>query len=314
MKIIHLSDLHFSTIFKESNLNKIDFALRTILADDWDHIVITGDLTDNAEPGDFSQLRDLFSSYGLLDSTKLSLVIGNHDIFGGIQTAEDILSFPERCKTTDYDLKICEFAEYYKETFNNCVYQSENIFPYAKIVGDVLFVAINTIARYSRIKNPFASNGEVDLNQFAEIDTILGKYGPKVKSRIILSHHHFNKLKTASPGSTSGIWQNIEKQTMKLRKKKRMFKLFNMHNVDLVLHGHVHENTLYKRKDINFLNGGSSIKGSHNNFVKLNIIDTDNNTLNTLVYNAKTAELVKLIPLSDNLLTDNTVPAIYQYN
>jgi 3',5'-cyclic AMP phosphodiesterase CpdA len=314
MKIIHLSDLHLSTIFKESNLHKIDFALRTILAGEWDHIVITGDLTDNAEPNDFSQLRELFGSYGLLDPKKLSLVIGNHDIFGGIQTAEDILSFPERCKTTDYDLKICEFAEYFRETFANCIYQSENIFPYAKIIDDVLFVAINTIAKYSKIKNPFASNGEVDINQFTETDEILSKYGANAKTRIILSHHHFNKLKTTSPGSASGIWQNIEKQTMKLRKKKRLFRLFNMYNVDLVLHGHVHENVVYKRKSINFLNAGSSIKTSHNNHIKINVIDTDKRTLNTIIYNAKTAELVKTVPLSEEPVLNPSSRPVLNFN
>jgi 3',5'-cyclic-AMP phosphodiesterase len=312
MKIIHLSDFHLSTFFRNSNLDKIEFLLQTVLKGEWDHIVITGDLTDNADPNDFAALRNIFDTYNLLDSKKLSLVIGNHDIFGGVQTAEDILIFPERCSLTDYDLKVCEFAEYFKETFNNCVYKSENIFPYAKIINDVLLIGTNTISRYSRLKNPFASNGEIDLKQFTEINDILELFGSIVKSKIILAHHHFNKIKAAIPGSTSGIWQNIEKQTMKLRKKKRLFNLFNKHQVDLVLHGHVHENKSYTRKEINFLNAGASVKGDGKKLVRINTIETTTGSAHIYTYNTETSEFISL---TSALNSDDSaimpVPIIY---
>jgi 3',5'-cyclic AMP phosphodiesterase CpdA len=297
MKIIHLSDFHLSTVFRDSNLDKIKFLFDKIHELEWDHIVVTGDLTDNADANDFKILRNIFESYNLLDPQKLSLVIGNHDIFGGIQTAEDILTFPEKCRVTDYDLRICEFAEYFKETFSNCVYNSENIFPYAKLIDDVLIIGMNTIARYSKLKNPFASNGEVDLQQFTELDDILQLFGHLAKSKIILTHHHFSKIKAAIPGSTTGIWQNIEKQTMKLRKKKRLLKFFNRYNVDLVMHGHLHENKVYTRKGINFINAGASVKGNGAKLVRINSIDTITGVVNIFVYNTETSEFINIIPV-----------------
>ena len=94
MKIAHISDLHFSTFFKDSNLKSIKYLIKYILQTKADHIVITGDLTDNACSKDFEILRSLFRSYDILRGDRLSVVIGNHDIFGGLQTPEDILSFP----------------------------------------------------------------------------------------------------------------------------------------------------------------------------------------------------------------------------
>ena len=81
MKIAHISDLHLNTIYSYSLENKAD------------HLVITGDLTDNASEKDFEILRNLFRKNGLLNSERLSLVIGNHDIFGGLQSAEEIFFF-----------------------------------------------------------------------------------------------------------------------------------------------------------------------------------------------------------------------------
>jgi len=48
MKIAHISDLHFSIFLKDSNLKNIKYLIKYILQTKADHIVITGDLTDNA--------------------------------------------------------------------------------------------------------------------------------------------------------------------------------------------------------------------------------------------------------------------------
>ena len=92
MRIAHISDLHFTSFFKENNLKKIRYLLKQIIKSGIDHIVISGDLTDNANREDFLILRKLFDELDLLHHDKLSLVIGNHDIFGGVQTAEDIFT------------------------------------------------------------------------------------------------------------------------------------------------------------------------------------------------------------------------------
>lgn len=261
MKIAHISDLHLNTLFTDSNLRKIKKLLAYINLQNPDHLVITGDLTDNADESDLKIIRKLLIKNNFLDGRKCSIIPGNHDIYGGPQKAEDLFTYPDRCRKTDYHQTVSLFNNSLIELFDDCVYRSViNFYPYAKLIGDTLIVGVNSNAEYSRFSNPFASNGEISLSQFNEITEILTKYRNSVNKVIILIHHHFHKLKSRS-SSIAGLWQNIEKQTMKLRNKKRLFNLFNQFKVDMVLHGHIHRSDDYSRKGIRFLNGGASVKG-----------------------------------------------------
>ncbi len=273
MLLGHISDLHFTSFFKNNNLSSLKYALDYLISSHVEHIIITGDLTDNAQYEDFNTIRNVFKEFGILRSDRLSLVIGNHDIFGGVQTAEDIFNFNTKCKNTDYEKKVNEFYSIYKECFDNCFYLSKNVFPYAKILDDTLLVGMNSIAPFSNFNNPFASNGIVDDKQFDEVTKIFEE-NSSIKNKIILIHHHFNKIKVNKEKS-GVLWQKIEKRTMKLNGKKRMFNLFNEHSIDAVLHGHYHECSEYHRKNIRFVNSGGSFKGEHNNEISLYLIDTE---------------------------------------
>lgn len=303
MRIAHLSDLHFTTFFKKSNLTGIEYLLNYAIEQDSDHIVITGDLTDNADEHDFLLLRQLFSKLGLLNSKKLSLVIGNHDIFGGVQTAEDIFTFPQKCRTVNFKEKVKLFYNYFKETFEDCTFISEdNIFPYAKVINDTLLVGMNSIAEYSTSKNIFASNGSVDLEQLNDTATILDNFHNNINTKIILIHHHFNKIRVKNKSSFGSFWQNIEKQTMKLRKKKRLFNLFKMYQVNLVLHGHFHETGEYIRKGVKFLNGGASVKGTVPGEMKINFVDIKQEAIK--IKTVKLAPLLSEYATAGNLLNE----------
>ena len=110
-------------------------------------------------------------------------------------------------------------------------------------------------------------NGEISSSQFGETYDIFKSVPKDIKYRIVLIHHHFNKLKLHSKSTFGSLWGNIEKQTMKLRNKRRLFNLFKEFNVDIVLHGHVHESKEYFRKGVRFLNAGATIKNSHNSVI-----------------------------------------------
>ncbi len=274
MKIAHISDLHFSTFFKNSNLQSIKHLIRYIIQTDVDHIVITGDLTDNADPKDFEILRKLFKSFNILSSDRLTLVIGNHDIFGGLQTPEDILNFPEKCKNVQYDKMVKLFGDYYFESFSGVIKNEENHFPFIKQLDDIQFIGLNSIARYSKVKNPFGSNGKITDEELIETGKLLGNYSSENQKRIVLVHHHFNRIKLKKDSFASGFWQKIEKQTMKLKKKKRIISFFKEHNIDIVLHGHWHSNMEYSREQIRFFNAGATIKGNFPNELQVNYINT----------------------------------------
>ncbi|MGE5861590.1 MAG: metallophosphoesterase family protein [Ignavibacteria bacterium] len=221
MKLAHISDLHLNSFYRNSNIRGIKYLLKYALSRDSDHLVITGDLTDNAELSDLKILRSLFQSFNLLNGGRLSLTIGNHDIFGGVQSAEDIFLFPKRCTRIDYKKKVIEFVDYFNEAFENCVYISKNnFFPFAKLIDGILIVGLNSNAEYSRVKNPFASNGKISAEQQAETDFILRRFKDPGRTKILLIHHYFNKIKTSSRKQAFGLWQNMEKDNEAQKKKE----------------------------------------------------------------------------------------------
>ncbi len=289
MKLAHISDLHLSTFYKESNLSKISFLLRYALNQGFDHLAITGDITDNADDSDFEIMRSLFKGFGILHADRLSLVIGNHDIFGGVLTAEDILTYPERCRNTNYYEKVESFVNHFHETFEKCLYKADKVhFPYVKAIEDVMITGLNSIAPYSSLKNPFASNGLVCQTQQIDLYDIFTRFASLFNKKVILIHHYFNKYKIKKKSLFTGIWGGIESQTMKLKKKNRLFTLFKQFDIDIVLHGHLHENKEYERRGIRFMNAGACLKGVKKNEMQINFINFDHQKTITEIHKIRT--------------------------
>lgn len=294
MKIAHISDLHLNTLFNDSNLARIKRLIKYISGQSVDHLIISGDLTDNADESDLLIFKRMLSKFGFSSHLHLTVIPGNHDIFGGPQKPFDIFTFPERCKEVDYNSKVNLFREIFKETFiDTIVVDKESPFPFIKELNNVIILGINSIAEYSKFKNPFASNGEVKLKQFNKIDELLKKFSDKDVFKIVTIHHHFNKMKNTKR-SIAGLWQNIEKQTMKLRKKKRLLSLFQKHNIDIVLHGHIHYNEYYERKGIAFLNAGASTAGYTGKSLRVNFINIYLNKINCEVHKLTESGEVKI--------------------
>jgi predicted phosphodiesterase len=204
--------------------------------------------------------RKLLIKYNLLHPDKTSVVIGNHDIFGGVQTALDVIEFPKKCKNTNYEERIDKFAHYFKELFANAIFADENmIFPFVKILGDHALFGMNSIEKYSRLKNPFASSGKIPEEQLNLLRKLSGDERVSKLKKLLMIHHHFYKKNVESTSSENGLWNKIETFTMKLKKKKNIMKQLQSVGIDLVLHGHSHEMKEYNRKGIKFLNAGASI-------------------------------------------------------
>jgi 3',5'-cyclic AMP phosphodiesterase CpdA len=273
LRIAHISDLHLNAKHARVNIRNtrrlLDHASRLNI----DHLVVTGDISANADEDDFLVARSLFHSAGLLDSQKMSVVIGNHDVYGGVYTAEDILQFPRRCRKVDVTRRMKRFCEHFQELFRTaCCPNEGSCFPYLKPVGDLLLIGLNSVAEYSRVKNPVGSNGLVDERQQKQLDKMLASAEFRRSRNIVLIHHHFNKMEHATNGTMEGVWKAFEQQTMKLRGKKTLMELFKKHHVDAVLHGHYHENTEYTRKGLQFINGGASVQGSNPLILRLNVL------------------------------------------
>lgn len=273
MRIAHISDIHLHLDSHNTMVEEFYVLLKKVLQKEPDHLVITGDISDNAQNKDLELCRVILGDLGLLNSEKTSVVIGNHDIYGGVFHAEDIFHFPVKCKNIDFSAGVSNFNFHFRELFENCIYISENdSYPFAKMIKDTLLIGINSNAPYSKIQNPFASNGIVNAIQREELIHILQNFGKLSKHIVILVHHHFNRIKSNSSRFLQTVWNNIEKQTMKLRKKKALFQIFREFKVDIVLHGHLHEQADYVRKGTNFLNSGASLKNDKH-LLNFNLID-----------------------------------------
>ncbi len=275
--IAHISDLHLSSEFRRQNIRHVkrllDFAARRGV----DHLVITGDIAANAQEKEFEIARSLLSSYGFLDGERATIIPGNHDIYGGVYTAEDVLEFPARCRRTDVQRSLQLFSEYFRELFRDCQFAGEGIsYPFVKDVGPAILLGMNSVAPYSVVKNPVGSNGRVPNSQIDTARTLLAAHANDAQSRIALIHHHFNKSVVPASGAVGGIWGNLEQQTMKLWKKKRLDKFFAEEGIDLVLHGHHHVNAAYVRKGVRFVNAGGSVMGPAAEGLSVNIIAIEN--------------------------------------
>jgi len=274
MRIAHISDLHLNTKLKRENILKTKKLIQYALDSGAEHFVITGDVSDNADEKDFNILKKLLEDFDLLSSDKTSIVIGNHDIFGGPQTIQEIVHFPQKCLSVNYHRKVALFINCFKELFQNVIQlHEESFFPYAKVFRNILLVGLNSVDEYSRIKNPFASNGHISKIQRHGIKAILAKNEFKDKIKIILTHHHFYPKNVASHSSERTMWNRIENYTMKLRGKKKLLKMFQEHNVKLVMHGHSHEMKEYFREGIRFVNSGGSVDNNREGEAGMFLID-----------------------------------------
>ena len=278
MKIAHISDLHLCSSFKRNNIAKTKRLIKYHIDAGFDHLVITGDISDNTEEKDWVLLKNILKSFGIYHRDKVTIVIGNHDIYGGVQTALDILNFPKRCLETDYYSKIKKFILTFRELHEDVIYSFPNIYPFTKIVKDHAFIAVNTIDFYARFTNPFASNGRVYSADYTNLKNHLTSPDLIDKKVIVLAHHHFYKNNCESTSSYSSIWNSIEKYTMKLRGKKKLIKLFANNRVKLVLHGHSHQIKQYVRKDIMFVNAGGVVDNMLPATCTAILIDTDFNS------------------------------------
>ena len=284
MRIAHLSDPHVNLKYHPQHLPRLRRVLEHALEHaKADHIVITGDLTSNADSRDLLTVRRLFETMGLLKSSKLTVVIGNHDIYGGPHLADDVLGFPDRCRKTDFDEKVAIFQDTFAELFADTITMDETGYPFLKKVKNVCLMGFNSMARHSLLQNPVGSNGVISSEAYGQAMELAHHHAwRKASARVGLLHHHTFRpkdvahLELADGLSRGGIAARIEQRTLKLHGKRALFKLFKAMNVDFVMHGHIHFTGNYVRESIPCSNGGGAVYPVFRGFgYYYNIIELD---------------------------------------
>lgn len=279
MIIAHISDLHLNYQGKTTHYNKVEELLRKIAQSEPDHLVISGDVSEDGRVEDFLFLRELLIKFDLLNPEKTTLVIGNHDIYGTAINIEDALSYPDRCKNTDFEERVLIFTSYFRELFEgDNLFRGQSFYPFLKKVGDVFILGMNSIGIYST-RNFAASNGIVKKEQRLEAEKLLKKHHDGSSPLILAIHHHFYKIERAKESFAGKVLTRVENSTMKLRRKKKLIRWIKETGFTAVLHGHFHQQRVYKLGDVTFSNSGGSIKNGEGPVAKVNFIDINDNQL-----------------------------------
>ena len=102
-RIAHISDLHLSLKNGKDRDQRLIDLLEDIKKRNCDHIAITGDIADNPMPEDLIYAREIFAQFDLMNPELLSLVPGNHDIYGSAPPGEMMFMFPKICSEINID-------------------------------------------------------------------------------------------------------------------------------------------------------------------------------------------------------------------
>ncbi|MDQ3194364.1 MAG: metallophosphoesterase [Bacteroidota bacterium] len=268
-KIAHISDLHVNFNDEDGHGSNLIDLLSDIRDRNCDHVLVTGDIAENPDIQDFLYVRELFSHFDLLSSSGMSVIPGNHDIFGGAPAGTEFFRFPLICKKINYDEKLNQFIDLFKETFPD-----NKSFPYLKIINNIAIVGINSVDRWSAKNNPEGSNGRIDHSSFVKLKKILSSKEITDKYIIVLIHHHFNKPKNDNEYPAHSLWLKVVNYKMKLYGRKKITELFRKYKVNLVLHGHTHINEIYVSKKTSVINSSAcSIPITDDMIRKYNIIN-----------------------------------------
>lgn len=274
-RVVHISDPHLSRQFYREHLKSFKLLLKSILAAGCDHLIITGDIVSTGEEDDYYLAREILGTLDLLDSKRLTVVPGNHDIFGGPHRAVDVLSFPQYIRNVDYARHLERFQVVFSETLENVVsYGRDSIFPFVKKVGPYSIVGLNSILPWSLRRNPLGTNGKLDDEQREALLHMQSDGHFSHTTPLVAIHHHFNDLQDDSAGGT--LWKRIESNTMRMRGRTKTLRLFESLGIRYILHGHIHRNEIYDSGTVTLLNGAGAVCDDPIRFLKYNEIRHSN--------------------------------------
>ena len=222
----------------------------------YDHLVISGDLSNSANQGDWKIIRQKLESHGLYQWDKTTVIPGNHDL---IQLEEEMrfynaLNPLPRLRKKAFDRRVLEFCIFFQELITG-EEGGDKAFPFLKIINfstvKIALAALNSVYPWYPADNPLGARGYISLGQLKAlgVESVLQSLEDCVV--IGLCHHAYKVYGTDSPIDQAFDW------TMELKNRDEFLEIMKVIHAKVVLHGHFHRFQSYEVKDITFINGGS---------------------------------------------------------
>lgn len=235
MKIAHFSDLHLLALdgvdwrrflnkrltglanlrLKRSALHvasHVRAIARDVAAGHFDHVVITGDLTNLALETEFENVRRVLEDDLRIDPNDVSIVPGNHDLY------------------TRGALRSRRFERYFAPWLSSDlpdvgVDVSGAWFPVVRLRGPAAIVSMSSAVP----RPPFVAAGELGRAQLDALGRVLAR--PEVRSRtLVLALHH----PAVHP------WSRVKHHVEGLRDAPALLSLLRKLSRGIVVHGHLH--------------------------------------------------------------------------
>jgi len=256
VKIAHISDLHISGMQDRRQLGFLDRMLDHFNTEGYDHLVISGDLSNSANPADWKIIREKLVSHGLYQWERTTVIAGNHDL---INLEEEMrfynaLNPLPRVRKKAFDRKVLEFCVFFQELITG-EEQGNKAYPFIKIINyssvKIAIAALNSVYPWYPADNPLGARGSISAGELRALSHAHALASLSDCFVIGLCHHAYKVYGTDSPIDQAFDW------TMELKNRDEFLGVMKLIHARLVLHGHFHRFQSYGVNDITFINGGS---------------------------------------------------------
>ncbi|NTV47967.1 MAG: metallophosphoesterase [Chlorobiales bacterium] len=256
VKIAHISDLHISGKQDKRQLDDLDKLFGHFNTAGFDHLVISGDLSNSADPRDWKIVREKLESHGLYRWDRTTVIAGNHDL---INLEEEMRFYNALnplpwARKKVFESRLKEFCGFFQELITG-EEKGDRAFPFVKIMNfasvKIAIAALNSVYPWYPADNPLGARGSVNPGQLRALicDDVLASLQECFV--IGLCHHAYKVYGTDSLIDQAFDW------TMELKNRHEFLKTMRAIHADLVLHGHFHRFQSYPVDAITFINGGS---------------------------------------------------------
>ena len=246
MKIGHISDIHWldttgarpldflnkrlSGAFnllvgraKKHSKETAKLALETLKDKAVDHLIVAGDLSNLALPGEFSAVKSVLNTY--FEDTQMTIVPGNHDFY------------------TRESLKARRFEQMiYAKRPGDLDLGTDAVWPFVDIRGDVALIGLNS----AQPRPWFVAAGRLGETQLEALEHALARPELSGKFKIVVLHHHLFQV-VMTPGESLRC----------LEDRERLLDICQKGGVGLIVHGHNHDYSFRYEKPVLICEAGS---------------------------------------------------------